>query len=102
MKLKKIVESFGLGELPSSKLKPMKWNPVTGETKDTKEEPKFDPKSIEEYNETNLKLVTGMIKQDDLKEFVEYGDKMADELEKKGFDEEAIKEFFIAFAKKHF
>lgn len=102
MKLKKIVESFGLGELPSSRLKQMKWNPVTGETKDIKEEPKFDPKSIVEYTDSDLKTVSGMINQKALKEFVEYGDKMADDLEKEGFDDNAIKEFFIAFAKKHF
>ena len=61
MKLKDLLNENVLGELPSSKLKKMKWNPVT------------DKKSINEGLRSNImqKWDTAQVIQKDLQSFIE-------------------------------
>ena len=71
MKLKKIIKEHSLGELPSSKLMKMKWNPVT------------DPKPVNER-----------LSRQALDRLEAAGKDLAKELYDEGFENDEILDFF--------
>ena len=85
MKLKKIIkESHVLGELPSSKLMKMKWNPLT------EKEP-----VNERLSSSTLKRMEGLHNQRHMKTMLNAASLLHQELEDEGFDSPDIYEFLI-------
>ena len=85
MKLKKIIsENMYLGELPSSKLPKMKWNPVTD-----KEQVKED-----KLNEFDRRMVS-LVNNSDKKKLADALQGYVFELADDGYDEEDIKKYVL-------
>ena len=85
MKLKKIIkESHVLGELPSSKLMKMKWNPLT------EKEP-----VNERLSSSTLKRMEGLHNQRHMKTMLNAASLLHQEMEDEGFDSPDIYEFLI-------
>ena len=79
MKLKKIIEENAfLGELPSSKLKKMKWNPVTD-----KKEP---------VNELNRRMAS-LVNNSDKRKLADVIESYVYEFADDGFDEQDIQKY---------
>ena len=83
MKLKKIIKEHSSGELPSSKLMKMKWNPVT------------DPKPVNErLSRQALDRLEGLHNLRTMKTFLAAGKDLAKELYDEGFENDEILDFF--------
>ena len=77
MKLKKIIKEHALGELPSSKLIKMKWNPLT------------ESEPLEEFNSRMMSLISNTDKRKMADVIQSYVYEFADD----GFDERDIQKY---------
>ena len=84
MKLKKIIKEHSLGELPSSKLMKMKWNPVT------EKEP-----VNERLSSSTLRRMEGLHNTKHMKTMLNAASLLHQEMEDEGFDSPDIYEFLI-------
>ena len=84
MKLKKIIKEHSLGELPSSKLMKMKWNPLTEK----------EPVS-ERLSSSTLRRMEGLHNTKHMKTMLNAASLLHQELEDEGFDSPDIYEFLI-------
>lgn len=95
MKLKKIIKEHALGVLPSSKLKKMKWNPIT------------DPEPVNEdkVNEgggfsnirkpRDLSRMEGLHNLKHMKEMIKYASLLYQDMEEEGFEGADIYDFLF-------
>ena len=97
MKLKKIIkESHMLGELPSSKLMKMKWNPLTESEPDPGDYTNTDVEPIKERLSSGmLKRFEGLHNQRHMKAMLNAASLLHQEMEDEGFDSPDIYEFLI-------
>ena len=84
MKLKKIIKEHSLGELPSSKLMKMKWNPLT------EKEP-----VNERLSSSTLRRMEGLHNTKHMKTMLNAASLLHQEMEDEGFDSPDIYEFLI-------
>ena len=90
-----------LGDLPSSKLMKMKWNPLKESEPigDIEESKKLN---LNEYDAKMLRRGRGLIDTKAEKDFIKAGSILAADLEEEGWDDQDITEFFVSFAWKVF
>jgi hypothetical protein len=92
MKLKKIIKEHSLGELPSSKLIKMKWNPLTDKSP-IKED------NINEGGFSNIKRprdisrMEGLHNLKHMKEMLKYASLLYQDMEEEGFEGAEIYDF---------
>ena len=84
MKLKKIIKEHSLGELPSSKLMKMKWNPLT------EKEP-----VNERLSSSTLRRMEGLHNTKHMRSMLNAASLLHQEMEDEGFDSPDIYEFLI-------
>ena len=84
MKLKKIIKEHSLGELPSSKLMKMKWNPLT------EKEP-----VNERLSSSTLRRMEGLHNTKHMRSMLNAASLLHQEMEEEGFESVDIYEFLI-------
>ena len=94
MKLKKIIKEHALGELPSSKLKKMKWNPVTDQ-KPVNEETVNEGGMSNIKRPRDLSRMEGLHNLKHMKEMIKYASLLYQDMEEEGFDGPDIYDFLF-------
>jgi len=94
MKLKKIIKEHSLGELPSSKLKKMKWNPVTD--KDPMQEEVLNERGFSNIRKPrDLSRMEGLHNLKHMKEMIKYASLLYQDMEEEGFEGADIYDFLF-------
>mgnify|MGYP003125663744 CR=1 FL=1 len=90
MKLKKIIKEHALGELPSSKLIKMKWNPLT------EKEPVNEGGGLSNIRRPrDISRMEGLHNLKHMKEMIKYASLLYQDMEEEGFDPAEIYDFLF-------